>query len=156
MSSIVLDSIAADIATLERIEQAPGEPLGYGRDLSCVDDVTEMLDEVDPSSPLGIAQGVVRRLTTPRGALPDDGEYGLDLRGLLNRGVPASELAQLGGKIRNEVIADDRIESATVTVTYAGAGLRVVILLMPVAPALQSFTLILAVTSGAVLIEALQ
>lgn len=153
--TIVQDEIAAQIAELEQLVAPPTAPFGYGIDLDCVDDITEHLDEVDSLSALGIAQAIVRRLSTPRGALADDPAYGFDLRSFCNRGTPSADLPQLAGLVRNEVTEDDRVADAEVEVVYAGEQLRVEVTLTPEDPNLAEFALTLAVTSGAVLIEAL-
>lgn len=154
MSAIVLNAIAAELATLERLVPTPEEPFGYGRDLSCVDDITETLEEVDPDSPLGVAQAIARRLTTTKGTLPDEPDYGLNLRDFLNAGVPASDLAGLAGRIKLEVLKDDRVEDATVTVSIPDArSLSVSIQLTLYDPALQPFSLTLALTDSETLLE---
>ena len=155
MSTLVLDAIAADIATLERVVPVPSEPLGYGVDLRSVTDITETLEEVDPFSTLGIAEACARRLGTPRGALADDQDYGIDLRGYCNRATTAAELLELPGQIRNELTKDDRVDSVVATVVLSGAVLLVTLRITPADPNLQAFALTLAVSSGEVLIEAL-
>ena len=156
MSQIVLDSIAADIAELTRVVPVPTAPLGYGVDLSCVDDLTEDLAEVDPFSPVAIGEALLRRLTTPRGQLPDDPDYGFDIRGYCNRGVPVGELRSLAGQIRSEVTKDDRVEDATVTVTIPSLNsMTVAILVTPADPTLDTFTLTFSVQSGEATLQAI-
>lgn len=154
--SVVLDQIAADAATLTRLVSAPTGNLGYGRDLSCVTDVTDAMDEVDPFSTQGISESIARRLSTPRGALADDPNYGYDLRGFCNRGVTAMQLREVSGAVYAEVKKDDRVNSAIVTVTQPSQrALSVALRITPEDPALNAFNLVLAVTDGAVLVEAL-
>lgn len=156
MSEIVLAAIAADIATLTREVETPTGELGYGVDLSCSSDITELADEVDAFSVTGIIQATVRRLTTPRGSLPDDPDYGLDVRGYLNRGTSTTDLLSMAGEIRNEVTKDDRVARASITVASPSLDrLSISVLVTPADPALGPFTLTLAVTSGAVLLEAM-
>jgi hypothetical protein len=155
--TIVTDSIASQVAELERLVPTPAEPLGYGRDLSCVDDITGNLDEVDVFSVTAIGEATIRRLSTARGMLVDDPDFGLDLRSYCNRGVPAHELAEIEGAVRSEVTKDDRIDSAAVTASYTAANstLLVQIRIVPVDPRLGAFTLTLAASSAEVLLEAL-
>jgi len=155
--TIVRDSIASQVAELERLVPTPAEPLGYGRDLSCVDDITANCDEVDVFSVTAIGEATIRRLSTARGTLVDDPDFGLDLRAFCNRGVPAHELAPLEGAVRNEVTKDDRIDSASVTATYTAqsSSLLVQIRIVPVDPRLGVFGLTLAVSSADVLLEAI-
>lgn len=156
MSALVLDAIDRQIAELERVTTAPTGPLGYGRDLSCVDDITPELAEVDPRSTRGIGEAAIRRLMTPRGGLPDDPDYGLDLRALLNRGVADREAREIAGRIRLEVAKDDRIDDLAVAVTMpAPSTLRIEARITPADPDLTPFSLVLAVTSAGVLLEAL-
>lgn len=154
MSTIVLDVVAAEIATLARLVPTPVEPFGYGTDLSCVSDLTETLDEIDPNSALGIAQFVARRLTTAKGSLADDEDFGLDVRGYLNRGVPTIELRDFAGQIRMEVAKDDRIEDCAVEVTApTSSDLNISIYITPYDASLQPFSLTLAVTASDVLLQ---
>jgi hypothetical protein len=157
MSQIVLALIAVETAKLTRLVETPTGDLAYGVDLWCVSDIKETLDEVTSESPLGMAQAAIRRLTTPRGGLPDDPDYGLDVRGYLNRGTSTGELRDAAGQIRAEVTKDDRVERATVTVTANtnASELTITIVLTPVNPNVATFSLIIAVTSGAVILEAI-
>lgn len=157
MTTIVHDTIAAELAELTREVSTPAGDLGYGVDLHCVDDLREDMAEVDPFSVLGVGQAIVRRLTTPRGSVPDAPDYGIDLRAYCNRGVPESEIQGLAARVRSEVTKDDRVRAATVTVTAnASTGaLTVSIVVTPAIVALASFTLTFAVTSGAVLLESI-
>ena len=155
MSKTVLDAIDADLATLERAVPAPSSDLGYGVDLSCVSDITEDLAEVDPFSRQAIAEAVISRLTTARGSLPDDPDYGIDLRSYCNRGVTAAELRNLSGSCRSEILKDDRVEDATVGVIVAGPALSVGVRLTPANPAVEPFSLTFVVTSGSATLEAI-
>lgn len=158
MSAIVKTAIAGELVRLTREVPAPTGALGYGRDLSCTDDVTDDLAEVDPFSYQGIAEAVIRRLTCPRGGLPDDPDYGLDLRAYCNRGVTLDELRLLEAQIVGELGKDDRIDGSTVVVSVGGEGYRtltVAVTIVPADPALVDFTLTLAVTDRAVILEAL-
>lgn len=157
MSAVVLDAIAASIAGITPIMATPVEPFGYGSDVSCAHDVDPGVAELDGSLTLVLAQAIVRRLDTPRGSLPDDASYGISLRSMVNQGVGDSELAQMAGVIRGEVAKDDRVDTVTVTVTTSAAidALTVTLIVRPVDAALGGFTMTLAVTSGAVLLEAI-
>lgn len=154
MTNIVLDAIAAEVAKLTREVDAPTEPFGYGKDLSCVSDLTETMEEVE--GPLVVAQAIVRRLTTPRGGLPYDPNYGLDVRGFLNRATTTAELRSIAGQVRLEVTKDDRVESASVTVTAPSLNtLRIALDVEMADPEQTEFALTLAVTSSTVIMEAL-
>lgn len=121
---IVQDQIAAYTAALTRNVAAPTGDLGYGSDLSCRDDVTADMAELPGDSPEAIAQANYRRLITPRGSLPDDPDYGLDIQGYLSVGMTAKEIAEIPGEIQLELAKDDRnVESSlAVTLTQGAAG----------------------------------
>lgn len=163
MSQIVLDAIAVEIAKLDKASATPTEPLGWGSDLSCSTDLTETMEEVGGLTTRVLAEAIVRRLTTPRGTLPDvrgvdlrDWNYGLDLPSYLNRGVTTRDLVNLASNIRAELTKDERIDRvvAKVTPSPTGSSLSVELAVTPRDP-LEAFTLVLAVTSSEVLIESL-
>lgn len=157
MNDTVAASIAAQLAELERLVPAPPAALGYGGDLSCVADLTPELAEVDPLTTRAIGEAVVRRLTTPRGTLPDDPDYGLDVRVYANRGTTLAELAELGGRCALELGKDDRIDEAAVAVVHAPAerSLAITVRITPASPTLNPFTLTFAATTGAAVLEEL-
>lgn len=156
MSTLVLDAIGASLLELERLTTAPMGELGYGRDLSCVLDLTRDLAEVDPDSVIGIGEAALRRLVTPRGGLPDDPDYGLDVRGFLNRGVTTEDVRDLAGRIRLELGKDDRIDDCTVTATMPRPRtLSVAIRITPAIAGLAPFDLVFAVVDGALTVEAI-
>ena len=147
----VRENIAGQIAELERVVDAPTGALGYGTDLSCVNDLTPTLDEVDPNSVRAVGEALVRRFTTPRGKLPDALDYGLDIRGYCNRGLTVAQLRELASQMRAEARKDDCVDDATVTVTSAGATLNIALRVVPADPTLTTFDLTFAVTSAEVL-----
>lgn len=158
MNATVAAAIAEELEQLEREKDPPAPPYGYGSDLYCDGDLVERMIELDPFAPLALGQALARRLDCPRGALPDDPDYGLDLRGYLNRGVTFDELRTLSTRIRNEVERDDRVDSVVVTLTLSTDGKRLAVELAvtPVDPQTGTFALTLAVTSAEVLIEAMR
>ena len=154
MTDTVRDAIAASIALEIRVVSTPEAPFGYGSDISCAYDVDPSAAEV--TGTLLLAQAIVRRLDTPRGSLPDDKGYGISLRSMLNAGVTSQDIASMAGRISNEVKKDDRVDNVLTTVTPSATGdtLSVVLLVTPVDSA-EEFTMTLAVTSGATLLEAI-
>lgn len=158
MSDLVRDAIAEELTLVQREVRAKSAPLGYGTDLSLASDLTPTMEMVDPFSTRAIAEAIARRLDTPRGSLVDDPDYGIDLRGYLNRGTTAADLNTLADRVRTEVAQDDRILSARVVVTPSNGGktLAVAIAIRPADPRIGGFRLTLAVTSAAVLIEELR
>lgn len=151
---IVRDFLAA--ATTDRLVPTPEAPFAYGVDLVCVDDLTADMQETDPNDASALAQDVLHRLSTPHGTLPDDPDYGYDIAGLLSRGVTQQTLAELQGKARQEILKDDRIADATVTVTDDSNGNFRVSVRLTVSGTDDAFTLIMAVTDGQLLLTAIQ
>lgn len=158
MSTAVKTAIADELAKLVQIVDFPVDPFGYGSDISCDSDVDPDVVEVDPFTTLALAQAIVRRLDTPRGSLPDDKNYGIDVRSYVNRGVTAAEIQQLAGQISNELRKDDRIDTLTVTVRPSSTGttLRIELAVRPVDSRIGGFTLTLSASSAAILIEEIQ
>lgn len=158
MTSIVRDAVAADLAALTRVVPSPTGALGYGSDLAMtvdgIDIDADMLERLG-SDPLVLAEALVRRLDCPRGALPDDPDYGLDVRGYLNRGTTTAEIRGLSSAVHAEVTKDDRVGTARVVVdpSLDGSSLAITIQITPADPSLEPFELVLAVTTAAVLIE---
>lgn len=159
MNQFLSDIIDAEIATLTRVVDAPIGPLGYGRDLSCVQDCDDKFSEVDPNTPTAIGQAILRRLDTPRGSNPDDKDYGLDVRGMLNRGLTLNQLNRIENEVHGEVIKDERVADAQVDVTVlsvASKRMRVSISITPMNPEVSDFKLVFAVTDAQVLLDTIE
>lgn len=120
--SFLTDQIATRIAALSRVVAAPTGDLGFGSDLSCADDITPDAAELAGNDPLLVAQAAYRRLITPRGSLPDDLDYGFDVRGLCGKPLTRQQLTEIPGRVRAELQKDDRIldETLSVTITLTG------------------------------------
>lgn len=157
MNDTVRSVIDAELAKITvRVQDPPTPPLGYGIDLSCVEDCDDAMSEVDPFSPVAVGQALIRRLITSRGSVLDDLDYGLDLRGYLNRGVTTSDLSSLATRIEGECLKDDRVLDVTATVTITALrSLRVALEVSLEAPSGKSFNLVFAVTDAQVLINTL-
>lgn len=151
--AIVID---AELARLTREVTPPPGPFAYGIDLDCVTDITADLREVDPESPRAIVQACIRRLTCPRGGLPDDPDYGFDVRAFANHGVTQAEIRDLAGRVRMELRKDDRVVDAVVSVTTAiGQPLYLEVMISPADPDFGTFTFTANVDDTGVLIETL-
>lgn len=90
-----------------------------GDDLAGIDDLTPSMAEV--SGRTALAQSLARRLITPRGALIYDVNFGYDLNQWVNADVAQSDVSQIQGYIRQEMLKDQRVISAQVTAQYVGA-----------------------------------
>lgn len=136
----------------------PVDPLGYGTDLACILDVSPRLDETDPTDPASLAQDIFHRLITPRGQLPDDPDYGIDLGDFLNRGTTQRDLVVAAGQVASELRKDDRIDDVAVTVTPDATGKNITFTIdtTPADPTLAPFTLVIAVSDAGALLTAIE
>jgi hypothetical protein len=156
MSAIVKAAVAASIALVARERDAPVAPFGYGRDMSCTSDLAEDMGDVDPISVTALGEALMRRIDCPRGGMPDDPNYGIDIRGALNRGVTREEALSWRGRVRTEWLKDDRVLDAAVEIAWLssdGREMSLVGIVTPADPALGKFSLTLALTSADVLIQ---
>ena len=85
-------------------------------DLSGVLDIQDTA--IEASGYLAFAQSLARRLITKRGTLIDDPNYGIDVRDWLNLETTPKNARLLSAQAASELRKDDRVVSATVTVTY--------------------------------------
>lgn len=155
MSTTAKNVIASELALLVQVADFPTSPFGYGSDISGDQDLSEDMSETNGFTTLALAQAIVRRIDCPRGALPDDKDYGIDIRSYCNRGVTADEIRSMGGQIRNETLKDDRVDSVLVVVSPSPTGKSITIE-MQVAPfdsTIGNFSLTLSASSAEILIE---
>lgn len=157
MSKVVRDSILAGIASLTKVSDF-SEPSGFGSDIAGSSDMDANARERSGGDTLVLAEALARRLDCPRGALPGDDGYGIDVRSYLNRGSTNEDIRTLAGQIRNELKKDDRVASLTVRVapTENAKLLEITIRVFPADPNLETFGLTLSITPVEVLIEELR
>lgn len=98
-------------------------PAQAGVDIDCVADVTPQF--LLASGIRNLANALLRRLTTPRGGLFYDADYGLDLRDYLNAGLTDGEIGALAGAVGLELEKDERVAAAEVSLSYAAGSLRI-------------------------------
>lgn len=94
----------------------------------------------------GLGQALGRRLITPRGTLLDDPSYGFDVRSAINSSLTPTQTAALELSIATELVADERVETADVSVAFAPGSSRLTIRAI-VQTADGPFRLVLAVGS---------
>lgn len=116
----ILTSIA-EVAETQRVSTILPPATGYGTDIICDSDLDALCREEDPSAAIGVARAIFRRLTTPRGGLIDDPEYGFDVNSLLHKAMLPQFEAAIPGIIRNEILKDERVESVDVRWTRVGS-----------------------------------
>lgn len=157
MANVVQDFIDAEIAQLQRLVPLQVAPYGYGSDLSCATDLTEDMAETDPESVQGIAEMLVRFLTVERDSVPDAPGRGFNIYRLVREGQTPESIRTAQAQIVNEATEDDRIETATCTITVAGLKkLDINVRCTPVDKALGNFELVLGVTPDDVLFNLVQ
>lgn len=71
------------------------------------------------SGPDAVAQACVRRLTTARGSLLDDPDYGYDLRLFVNDHAPNA--VAIAAEVEDQLVRDERVLRASATVTFTEA-----------------------------------
>lgn len=98
------------------------------------------------SGKLNLACAIVRRLTTPRGGLFYDPDYGLDVRSYLNAGFTQAGVEALRASIVAEVEKDPRVDSCGAEMVFNFATGRMSITLT-VLTADGPFDLVLAATN---------
>lgn len=126
-------------------EGGGGNAFGLGQDIDCFDDLNPQMRMVGGFANLG--QALAHRLTTPRGTLADDPDYGTDTRMYLNAALPPTALAQLRGQVQAECRKDERVQSCQCAAVLNGSTLQ---LNLNVGTSAGPFVLLLAVTSVSV------
>lgn len=94
-----------------------------------------------------LSQAIVMRLSTARGTLWTDPDYGLLLTDYLNEGLTADALARLPLEIQAQIEQDERITSVTaeVATTQGERGVRLTVALFVTASDGTTFPLTLGV-----------
>lgn len=101
----------------------------FGRDVSCRQ---RMRHGVMVSGFVLVGEAAIRRLSTERGTLLYDPNYGLLLIDLMNKPMTVAEQAAIPGRIAAELEKDTRVERAVVTVTPVERGYDIDILLVTI------------------------
>jgi len=155
MTDIVRQTIEQEIAKLTRQSSTPVPPLGYGIDLVCVTELDPYLAETNPDTIESLAQDCFHRITTARLSLIDDPSYGIDIRAALNKPQSPQQIQSWSGQIASELRRDDRVVDAAVNLVFElPSTYDISILITPADPNLTPFSLIMAVTNGEALLEA--
>jgi len=90
--------------------------IDLGTDISCFPDLSPLGTLVTGNT--GVAQALARRLTTPRGGLFYDTNYGTDLRLYLNEGMTQEAQSRIKAAVESECRKDERVSSCTADVTF--------------------------------------
>ncbi len=102
-----------------------------------------------------VAQDAYHRLSTRKGSLLDDPDFGFDLVSLLSAPLTQEQLTALPLQIQNELAKDDRVDDVTVALdySYATKTLEVNCAFTLADPEQTQFTAILSVTSLEALLQ---
>lgn len=97
-------------------------PNPFGTDLFVGPNAAGTLD-LDPVGRLVsgrdvLSQRLICRQTTPRGTVIDVPNSCFDVRGWMSQGLTSTQLSQLAGNIKAELMQDEGVTSAAVTVNY--------------------------------------
>jgi phage baseplate assembly protein W len=113
------EHIATQVAELVPYHSEPVSPFGWGSDLDCADDLAFNMAELTKDNMLLVVQSCYRRLTTRRGTLDYDPDYGIDVLHLLNAGLTRTDLIRIQGQVVCELSKDDRLETVECRATFA-------------------------------------
>lgn len=94
----------------------------FGKDTSCTD---ALRPGVIVSGARLVGEAAYRRLTTPRGMLrggDEEASYGFDVFELIGAVSSKSAIAAIPGRVRNELLKDERILNVEVTPTVRTDG----------------------------------
>lgn len=87
-----------------------------GTDIALTDDLSPVWGIV--SGKTNLAMALYRRLTTTRGGLFYDSDYGYNLTDLLNADLSTSDISNARGAIIAECLKDERVQSVAVTMAF--------------------------------------
>ena len=92
----------------------------YGRDMSCVEDLTPTFAVV--SGRRLLAEALARRLITRLGSLRRHPMYGYDVREELNDDLGPGDLARISAGVNAQFLRDQRVEQSACTATLGSDG----------------------------------
>lgn len=98
----------------------PVSPTDFGSTLSLTFDLDPMGQTV--SGLTALAQALIRRITTPRGRLLSDPNYGYDIAGELEDDVTTQQVNAIAANVDAEFLKDQRVFSSVTTVTLQTDG----------------------------------
>lgn len=91
-------------------------PTDFGMDIDCFDDLNPLMQLVGGFQNLG--QALAHRLSTPRGTLPYDLNYGTDIRAFLNAAITPNQAAQIRSVVQGECTKDERVQTCQCSSTF--------------------------------------
>lgn len=121
--------------------------VNYGTDLANTGDLDPNMIEVSGVNVL--AQALVRRLLTPRGALIDDPNYGYYLVGEVGDDIGPGDVGRIAAQMDAEFLKDSRVSGSRTTAAFIGGVLTTSSV---ITSSLGPFPLVLAATQVTVTI----
>lgn len=97
----------------------------YGICWSCVTDLTSSFSRV--SGRRVLAESIARRITTPRGRLITDPNYGIDVRDWLLDSVGPGDLSRLCALLNTEISKDARVLNASTSASFVAGVLTLTV-----------------------------
>lgn len=94
----------------------------FGRDISCLDGLSTARQATGAQL---VAEAAYRRLITPRGTLhggEDEANYGYDIADMIGAVSTAAHRAVVAAEVKNELLKDERLNSAEVSITSTSSG----------------------------------
>lgn len=116
----------------------------FGQDVSCLNDLDPSLSLVNGTQLLG--QDLLHRLTTARGSLQYDLDYGYDTRTLLNASITPQFLTASQGYIQAECLKDQRVQQCAAALVFTFNNSRLTIAIN-ITTAAGPFALVLSVSA---------
>lgn len=120
------------------------QQVDFGQDIAFLNGLDPRLLLVGGLANLG--QALVARLSTPRGGLFYDPNYGTDLRVYVNDAMSAATLARVRADVQAECIKDERVLACTASTVF-DAPTKTLLVQVSVQTAGGPFQLVLAVSS---------
>lgn len=125
--------------------------IDYGTDLAMVrtsaglDLDTKM--RLEPDTETLLLNAIIRRLSTPRGSIPEYPSYGYDLRSLLGKTLTNAQLLQEQAAIAAQLEQDERIRRARCSLSLSSTTGTLTATIVAVLETGETFTRVLSVSA---------
>ncbi len=111
----------------------------YGIEMSCLKDIAS--DGRTVSGFMVVAEAIYRRLTTPRGRLIGDPNYGTDITEYINADMSPRDIAGLRAEISAECVKDERVIAAKTTADLGADGVLIITIVLDTGEEIGSLVL---------------
>lgn len=116
-------------------------------EISCLGDLDPLFTLV--SERTALIHAIANRYISTRGSLPEDEDYGYNLRDWLGEVIGVNELAVIRQNVEDEALKDERVDAASATVQFFAGASRCEVRLTIVGSA-GEFQLVLGITDVSV------